>query len=245
MQNTMDKIDIHSHILPGFDDGAGSLEESLKMLQMAAEQGFRKFIATPHYSRQYRNLCPEKIREQCAWLEEKAKASVQAEIRIYPGQELFYEDGLLQKLEEGKLLTLADSSYVLMEFAYSIPYTELYRALQRVRLAGLSPVLAHAERYPALWEEGQFPELIEAGILIQVNYGSLEGTFLEKQARLCRRLLERGEAHFLGTDMHDARRRPPRAEKTFAWMEKHLSGEQIEALCRGNAEKLLKNESIL
>ena len=241
----MDKTDIHSHILPGMDDGSANLEESLEMLRMAASQGFRNFIATPHYSPLYRNLCPDRIREQCAWLEGKAKASVQEEIRIYPGQELFYEDGLEEKLDEGKLLTLADSSYVLIEFAPRTPYPEMYRALQRLRLAGYYPVLAHAERYPALWEEEQFPELIEAGILIQLNYGSLEGTFLEKRARLCRRLLERGEAHFLGTDMHNADRRPPRTEKALAWMEKHLGGEQIEALCRGNAEKLLKNESIL
>lgn len=123
----MDKTDIHSHILPGMDDGSANLEESLEMLRMAASQGFRNFIATPHYSPLYRNLCPDRIREQCAWLEGKAKASVQEEIRIYPGQELFYEDGLEEKLDEGKLLTLADSSYVLIEFAPRTPYPEMYR----------------------------------------------------------------------------------------------------------------------
>ena len=241
----MDKTDIHSHILPGMDDGSANLEESLEMLRLAAGQGFRDFIATPHYSSFYRNLCPERIREQCAWLEEKANAAVQEGIRIYPGQELFYEAGLEEKLDEGKVLTLAGSSYVLIEFALRTPYPEMYRALQRLRLAGYCPILAHAERYPAFWDGQRILELLEAGTLVQLNYGSLEGRFLEKRTRLCRQLLGKGAVHFLGTDMHGARHRPPRTEKAFAWMERHLDEEQIEALCRGNAEKLLKNESIL
>ena len=242
----MDKTEIHSHILPGMDDGSANLEESLEMLRMAASQGFRNFIATPHYSPLYRNLCPDRIREQCAWLEGKAKASVQEEIRIYPGQELFYEDGLEEKLDEGKLLTLADSSYVLIEFAPRTPYPEMYRALQRLRLAGYYPVLAHAERYGAVLERGEsLEELTEAGVLIQINYASLEKSWTDRNLRWCRKQLKDGRVHFLGTDMHNMSSRPPQTEKACAWMERRLEKEKLEVLCYGNAEKLLKNESIL
>ena len=242
----MEKTDIHSHIIPGIDDGAKSLEESLAMLAMAAGQGIDSLIATPHYSPHYRNLHPELIREGCAHLEEQARASVSPDIRIYPGQEICYEDGILEKLEEGRLLTLADSSYVLIEFSYRTPYPEMYRSLQRIGLAGYSPVLAHAERYPALrGEEGSLDELVEAGVLIQMNYGSLEGPWHSGDLRWCRKQIKEERVHFLATDMHGADMRPPRTEKASAWMEKHLEAEKREALCRGNAEKLLKNENVL
>lgn len=241
----MEKTDIHSHIIPGIDDGAGNQQESLQMLKLAAAQGFRTFIATPHYSHHFRNLCPERIREECGRLEEQARASVHPDIRIYPGQEIFYEDGVLEKLEAGQLLTLADSSCVLVEFAIPVSFPEMYRSLQRLRLAGYYPVLAHAERYQALREEEEFlDELKDAGTLIQLNYESLQGSWLSGTARWCKRQIKAGRIDFLGTDMHDPVRRPPQTEKALLWMEKHLDAERTAALSRENAEKLLKNESI-
>ena len=244
-RKNMEKTDVHAHIISGIDDGAENAEESMAMLKLAAVQGFRKFIATPHYSPQYRNLCPEYIQEECRRLEEQAQACIHPDIRIYPGQEIYYEDGVMEKLDKGKLLTLAGSSYVLMEFAVHVSYSELYRSLQRLRLEGYYPVLAHAERYPALRkEENSLEELEEAGVLIQLNYGSLQGAWWQETARWCRKQIKAGRIHFLGTDMHDAVNRPPHTERTFAWMERYLDKERLEALCYGNAERLLKNESI-
>ena len=157
----MRKIDIHCHIIPGLDDGAADLNESLEMLKIAWAQGFDTFIATPHYSLHYQNLCPELIREQCSLLEEKARSAVCPEIRIYPGQEICYEDDTMKKLEQGRLLTLADSSYVLTEFPYHILFAELYRSLQRLRLEGYIPILAHAERYRSIRENEESLEELE------------------------------------------------------------------------------------
>ena len=242
----MRKIDIHCHIIPGLDDGAADLNESLEMLKIAWAQGFDTFIATPHYSLHYQNLCPELIREQCSLLEEKARSAVCPEIRIYPGQEICYEDDTMKKLEQGRLLTLADSSYVLTEFPYHILFAELYRSLQRLRLEGYIPILAHAERYRSIREnEESLEELTEAGVLIQLNYESLERSLADRSQRWCRRQLKDGRVHFLGTDMHNTSSRLPQTERACAWMNRHLDKEKQEALCYGNAEKLLKNESIL
>lgn len=242
----MRKTDVHCHILPGLDDGARDQEESMEMLKLARARGFETFIATPHSSLHYRNLCPELIREQCSILEERARSSAGPEIRIYPGQEIFYDNDTIRNLEKGKLLTLADSSYVLIEFPYHISFAELYRSLQRLRLEGYSPVLAHAERYGAVRERGEsLEELTEAGVLIQINYASLEKSWTDRNLRWCRKQLKDGRVHFLGTDMHNMSSRPPQTEKACAWMERHLDRETLEALCYGNAEKLLKNESIL
>ena len=90
----MEITDIHCHILPGMDDGAKDEEESLALVRMAWEQGVRTFIATPHYSRQFRNDCPERIREKCEKLEKEARKTIASEIRIYPGQEICWEESI-------------------------------------------------------------------------------------------------------------------------------------------------------
>ena len=86
----MKKIDIHSHILPGFDDGSSSEAESLRMLKMAAKQGVEAVIATPHYSAGYCHNSPETIRRACAELEARAREKINPAFRIYPGQEIMY-----------------------------------------------------------------------------------------------------------------------------------------------------------
>ena len=241
----MRKIDIHCHIIPGLDDGAADLNESLEMLKIAWAQGFDTFIATPHYSLHYQNLCPELIREQCSLLEEKARSAVCPEIRIYPGQEICYEDDTMKKLEQGRLLTLADSSYVLTEFPYHILFAELYRSLQRLRLEGYIPILAHAERYRSIREnEESLEELTEAGVLIQLNYESLERSWADRSQRWCRKQLKDGRVHFLGTDMHNTGGRRPETEKAVKWMQKELGGRYREAVLRGNVQELLRGNEV-
>ncbi len=239
----MELTDIHSHILPGLDDGAKNQQESLSLVRMAYEQGITHFIATPHYSPQFHNCSPALIRERCLALEEEAKNKIASEIRIYPGQEIYWEDGALEKLDAGELLTMADSSYVLIEFMPQESYRRIYQSLRTLRLEGYLPILAHAERYGELRKKS-LDELVDTGVLIQMNYGSVGSRMFDRDERWCRKQLKEGLIHFLGTDMHSTDRRPPATEKALTWMQSHLEEDEITLLCREHGEQIIMNQSI-
>lgn len=243
ISSKMELTDIHSHILPGLDDGAKNLQESLALVRMAYEQGITHIIATPHYSPQFHNCRPTLIRERCLALEEEVQKNIAPEIRIYPGQEICWEDGVPEKLDAGELLTLADSSYVLIEFMPQESYRRIYQSLRTLRLAGYLPILAHAERYGELRKKG-LEELADTDILIQMNYGSIGSRMFDRDERWCRKQLKEGLIHFLGTDMHSTNRRPPATEKALTWMRSHLEEDEIMLLCREHGEQIIMNQSI-
>ncbi len=239
----MEFTDIHCHILPGMDDGARNEEESLALIRMAWEEGVTRFIATPHYSRQFRNDCPERIRDKCRQLEQKARETIAGELEIYPGQEIFWEEEIPEKLDRGELLTLADSSYILVEYRPSVSYRTLFESLRTLRMAGYLPILAHAERYAALRKEG-LCELRESGILIQMNYASIGRSLFQKDERWCRKQLKEGYIDFLGTDMHNTNRRPPRIQEAMKWLASHLSEEELVQLCQIHGSRVAANQNI-
>lgn len=108
-------IDIHSHILPLVDDGAESVEMALLMLKKAAEEGIEKIILTPHQKPDRRCVTPEGILRRMEELQELA-GKEKIPVRLYPGNEIFYRHGLAELLDKGKIRTMADSRYVLIEF---------------------------------------------------------------------------------------------------------------------------------
>ena len=152
-------VDIHTHILPGIDDGAKNWDMCLKMINRSWDFGVRKIIATPHYL-PWRNVTPaDKIQQLCREAEEKAKSKLGKPMKIYPGSELYYHSELIDKLDEGKVLTLAGSRYILVEFGMDVPYRELYQGLSRLRMEQYHPILAHVERYRCLRKPGRLEEV--------------------------------------------------------------------------------------
>lgn len=236
-------IDVHCHVLPGMDDGAADMEESIHMLRMAWEQGIHSVIATPHYSSAFRNERRSLIIEACRGLEQEAQEKIDADFRVYPGLEYLYSQGMLEKAENGRLLTLAESGYVLVEFLPSVSWKEMYRAVRTLQHCSYHPVIAHVERYRAVRENDRAEELLEAGCLLQMNYGPVGGKWLEERTRWCRKMLLEGNIHFLGTDMHNAEDRSPRITEAVRWMDKHLDEDYVEEICKGNAERLLLKKS--
>lgn len=238
----MKKIDIHCHVLPKLDDGSGSFTESLKMLKLAYRQGVEAVIATPHYSHQFQGESPEVIRNLCRTLESRAQKEVSPDFRVYPGQEIFYSRDVLEKLEQGRLLTMAGSDYILLEFMPNVPYSEIFGAVRELTMAGYRPILAHVERYGVLRVKGRMEELLEAGAYTQMNYRRIGGKWYEEMVWWCRKMLKQGTIHFLATDMHDMRSRKPETVPAEAWMAKHLGRTERQAMCYGNAKKLLRQE---
>lgn len=240
----MKKIDIHSHVLPGIDDGARGLEESIRMLKMAKKQNICAVIATPHYSDHFPNADPEVIKKTCHILEKKAREEVDPHFRIFTGQEILMSDGVLDLLEQKKLLTMAGSNYILIEFHIFVSYSSIFQTVQRLLLNQYRPILAHAERYSVLREKGRIEELIEMGAYIQINYRPIGGKWHEERTRWCRKMLKEGKVHFLGTDMHNTEGRCPETLEAEIWMKKHLDPFYIKKISYRNPIRIIKQEKI-
>lgn len=239
----MNIFDVHSHILPGLDDGASTERQALLMLKEARRQGIREIIATPHYSVFYKSDDADLIRGKCRRIE-KIAAVHNIGVRVYPGQEIMYSERIPDMLAEGKLLTLAGSRYVLLEFYPGAPRSLITHAVREVAGRGFRPVLAHAERYTALRDADHFADLTAQGAYIQMNFRPAGGKWYDAATRRCRKLLKDGSVHFLGTDMHNMSSRRPETKEALGWMQRHLEREYIRDLIRGNAEKILSDQKI-
>lgn len=235
-----DIIDIHSHLLPGIDDGAADWDETRLMLRLAYEQGIHTIIATPHFSRR---LKPRELRELAGRLAEEAQ-KISPDYRIFLGQELMYFDSLAEYLKRGDALTLADTRYILVEFLPDVTYKNLYQWVRKLLMAGYYPVIAHVERYFSLRSEDRLKELRSAGCYLQMNYSSLDGTFFQGDVRWCRKLVRQNLIHFMATDMHHIDYRAPLIRKSLRWMEKNLDAEQRIRMTGRHAECLLDDRRL-
>lgn len=233
-------IDVHAHILPGVDDGAKDMKEAREMLLMAISQGVTGVIATPHYSR-HRNM---------RGLEQLTEA-LEGEIREYCpdffvclGQETYYHNDLVFRLQKQEALTMAGSSYVLVEFAETVSYNTLFQGIRRLLGVGYRPVLAHVERYGCLRRSG-LEELLSIGCYLQMNYDSLCGSWLQSDVRWCRSQVKDRRIHLLATDMHRPGYRPPAITKAWKWLENHVSLEQVERMTYHNPLRIMKDEKMI
>lgn len=203
-------IDIHTHILPGLDDGAESLGEAVAMARMAAADGVEALFATPHViPGAYENGAEHILniaRDLQAALEENG-----VPVRVLPGAEYYIGHDLPEMCAGGKALYLNNGKkYLLVEFpAMQVPpYTE--QVFYELRLQGITPVIAHPERNsefagsPAL-----LYNLVSKGALIQLTSGSVTGLFGRSVSQTAREFLSRGWAHFIASDAHSSRGRAP------------------------------------
>lgn len=203
--------DIHCHILPDLDDGPTTLEASLEMARIAAANGTQTIIATPHgeqvAAKGGRVALEERVRSF-----RQAMESQEINLKLVTGVEYLLTVDFLKEAQEGRVVTLNGSRYVLVEIDFHQwpPHTD--DALFQLQLAGYTPILAHPERQATIQ---QTPErllhLVERGVLSEVTAGSLLGEFGEKARESAEELMRRGLVHFIASDGHSpvANRRPP------------------------------------
>lgn len=240
IKKTAALIDIHAHILPGVDDGSRSMEESIKLLELVSEQGVQAVIATPHYSRRRGT---DGLIELAEELQNKIREKL-PDFSVYPGQETYYHEGLVENLRAGKALTMAGSRYVLVEFDPGAAYSKLHQGIRGLLQAGYVPVLAHMERYLCLRQKENLEDLTGSGCLFQMNYESLAGSLLDREIRWCRRQVSLGKIQFLGTDMHRTDYRPPELKAALRWLERHVDQELLKAMCFENPMHMIRDEKI-
>ena len=198
------KIDIHSHILPGIDDGAKTLEESVQLVTAMAGWGLERLTCTPHITKKFRNT-PEIIQDKFDLLHNAVSDSglnielrMSAEYRLNP-------ETWPEILASGHLMPIEDQ-YTLMEFPINEPsdmgYLNPMEEFLKVISLGLTPVLPHPERYFYL-QHDDLLRYVDAGVKIQSNYGSLAGVYGSEVCTRAQSLIDEGIVSFLATDMHN------------------------------------------
>ena len=205
-------VDIHSHILPGVDDGAATVEEALEMLRIAELDGIDRIVATPHVPpKPGVDLIPEQIVALVGSLNEMVSNNA-IPIEILVGSEIRVEPNIVESLQRGDMLTLNGSPYVLLELPLFGEWPAHVRdTIFDLQMAGYVPVLAHVERYPAVQRDPDLlEELVSTGVLMQVNADSIMGNSGGRARATARRLLRSHMAHIVASDAHSPRSRAPR-----------------------------------
>jgi protein-tyrosine phosphatase len=218
--------DIHSHFIPGIDDGCKTMDESLSLIRSMRELGFRKLITTPHIMSDYFKNTNAIIKEGLLKLKEKLAAE-QIHIELEAAAEYYLDDSFLKLLNAGDLLTFGKEKYVLLEVSY-INYPENFNnIIFDVIVKGYFPVLAHPERYPfwsAKFEE--YKRLKDMGVLFQLNTTSLSGYYGPDVKRTAEKLAANNMIDFLGSDAHH--------DKHLMALQKSLSSKTLAALVKRN-----------
>lgn len=195
-------VDMHSHLIPGIDDGAPTMDHSMAMLNKFAQLGYRKVITTPHILGEVHPNTPEIILSGLEAVKKELKA-LQIPIEIEAAAEYYCDESLLPQIKAKNILCFGAQNYVLMEFSMLSPSQYEAQALFELQVAGYIPVLAHFERYP--YYHGNFQkveELRARNIKIQVNFGSLSGHYGPGVKKMAEELIKKGLVDFMGSDCH-------------------------------------------
>ncbi len=242
-------IDIHSHIVFDVDDGPKSIEESKNLLREAYSQGVRTIVSTSHRRKGMFETPEEKIATNFLKVREMAK-EVADDLVIAYGAEIYYTPDVVEKLEKKLIPTLNDSHYALIEFSMNTPYRDIHKGLSDILMLGITPVIAHIERYDALENnEKRVQELIDMGCYTQVNSShflkpKLFGETYKFMKKRAQHFLERDLVHVIASDMHNLDRRPPHMEEAYDIIAKKYGEDKAKELFKDNPRKIIMDQLI-
>jgi protein-tyrosine phosphatase len=203
-------IDIHTHILPGVDDGVETMEEAVEFAGMAAGDGVTTIVATPHCKEGFwPNDRASVLRDVSALRERLATEGV--DIEILPGSEVHVCPELVERIADGRAVTLGDNGKtLLLELSLSQYPVELENLVFQLKLAGIHTIFAHPERVRYFQDDfRRYEAVIRLGAFGQITTGSLLGRFGSTARTFSEEALEKGLAHIIASDSHDLRSRPP------------------------------------
>lgn len=234
--------DIHSHILPGVDDGAADMEMTMEMVGMAYRQGVRAMIATPHYYPGHVKYAKEYVDDVFQKTVSAVKESY-GDFTLLLGNEIYYREGAQEKIRNKRIHTMADTPYLLLEFSPGAHINVLHGAVRNCVEEGYYPVLAHIERYRCLWkDEKAVEELVRMGAYMQVNAENFTEGLFSAQRRWCLKLAREGLMHFIGSDSHNTNDRCPNLKQAADYLKGKLDEDTFHRIMYENPGKLLKGE---
>lgn len=234
-------VDIHSHILPGLDDGAKTLDESVAMLRLAAESGTTDIVATPHANTQF-TFDPDLIGCKIAELEAAAGPLP----RIHRGCDFHLTmENIQDALANPAKYAINHLRYLLVEFSEALIPRTTQDIFDRLQSAGLIPVITHPERNVLLHTRlDQLKSWVERGALVQVTAGSLLGTFGRTAKSVATDLMNRNLVHFIASDAHDTKYRTPVLRDAYQYVEKTWSAALAETLFTNAPRAVIAGEEI-
>lgn len=235
-------IDIHTHILPGVDDGAPDLETSLMMAEAAARSGVTVLAATCHSNQEeYQNYESEELRQRFEELQQEIHRE-RIPIQVVRGMELWGVGALGQMIRSGRLLPLNGSRFYLVEVPFDAEPEEIRERLIEILDLGRVPVLAHPERYYCVQNRpNRLFEWRMLGVLAQMNKGSIFGRFGPKTEKTAEILLEHQMVTCIASDAHGVEYRTADMGPIREFLERHYSEDYAEILLRSNPGQILKN----
>lgn len=245
--------DIHSHFLPGLDDGAPSYGVVMQMLQIAHQRGTRLLAATPHmFLPPYNNNDVATVHQAFTdtakelWRRSHLpEFAFLQDLSLHLGSENYLSPEFLEALEQRRVLTLHGSRYLLLEFPTYLSFEMLVNALDRIALAGLVPVLAHVERYtPFLERPSRLAELVRRGCVAQLNGSSLLPPAGRPRRKIAHTFLRQGLVQVIASDAHDGRVRTPDLGTVFRVLRDKFPEHWILAWMYDNPRRILNNEAI-
>ena len=235
-------IDFHTHILPNIDDGSVDMEETINIIKEAKDVGFTGIISTSHYMQNY---CEDNVAERTQLIEQVKEKLQQNFLELYLGSEIYITNEIVELIKNSKASTINNTKYVLFElpmnakplFAKEVVYTLVEN--------GYKPIIAHPERYSYVQKDVKYiKELIDLGVLLQANYGSIIGMYGGKAKKTLKKMLKEDLISFFGSDVHRTNQIYPQIPKILKKLKKIISAQRLEELTSLNAQKVLNNEDI-
>jgi protein-tyrosine phosphatase len=236
-------IDIHCHLLPGVDDGAATMEESLDMAKKAVNEGIKAIIATPHHKNNIFENPKESILKKVFELNQKLKEKG-IPLEVFPGQEPAINGEFLMDYEQGELLTLNNTHYLFIELPSGhVPrYTEKF--VMDLQYMGVVPIIVHPERNQGFIERPDaLYQLIKKGALAQLTASSVCGGFGKNIKSFSNQLIEANLVHFIASDAHNLSNRKFHMSEAYEKIESSF-GVDMMFLFQENAELLIKGQNV-
>ncbi len=240
-------LDIHSHILPGIDDGAYDIDTTLEMLALAADSGVDGIVATSHCNIPgvYDNYADAQLFKLWSRVDE-ARHRAGIKIRMYRGMEIFATEELPRLLKEHRVWTLNGTRYFLTEFSFDEDPDFCSRILRECKTLGYQPIVAHPERYYFVQADPSIAyEWCTAGFGLQINKGSLLGRFGEAERELGLALLDHGLAACVASDAHSVNHRSTFMAEVRDFLTEEFGSDYTKLLLEENPRRILSGQGLV
>jgi len=201
-KNTLlSSVDIHSHLIPGIDDGSNNMETSIQLIKELKSIGYKKLITTPHVSDMFPNTTSRILEGFDQLKKEVAQQEIDIELEI--SAEYYADDFFEKLLSQDDILSFGEKKYLLFETSYFTPPQNIFNTIHDIQLSGYTPVLAHPERY-LYWHHdfSKYHELKERGLLFQINLNSISGYYNKEIQIVVEKLINNSLVDFVGSDTH-------------------------------------------
>ncbi len=237
-------IDFHTHILPNIDDGARNIEETIELVEEARKAGFEAIISTSHYMEgYYETNAPE--REMWINIIYQQIQEKNIKMQLYLGNEVYLSENIIELVKYEKASTINDTNYVLFEMPLNVEPLNLFDIVYEMKKKKIIPILAHPERYAFVQQDPEIiNDLIEAGVLMQANYASIDGYYGGKAQVMVRKLLENDMIHLLGSDVHRPGTIYPRIPQIIKKLKEIIGRDKLEEITTLNPKLVLQNRRI-